>query len=274
MGMARGLDVMAQMYRRAAEGGKREAHSEMALRSGPACGSLWGRYQGGPEMGVGFRILPRAQQVSAEWAERFRALPVANVSDVMARMTAGGPRLRPMHRAGQMAGPALTVKTRPGDNLMIHKALALAAPGDVIVVDAGGELTNALIGELMLAQMVKKRLGGIVINGAIRDSAAIAAQDFPVFAAGVTHRGPYKDGPGEINVPVAIDGMVIAPGDLVLGDDDGLLCVPFEQVEAIHAAAAAKQAAEVKQAAEIEAGTYAAPWVDETLRRLGCKGLD
>jgi RraA family protein len=223
---------------------------------------------------IGFRILPRVRQVGAEWAERFRSLPVANVSDVMARMTAGGPRLRPMHRGGQMAGPALTVKTRPGDNLMIHKALALAAPGDVIVVDAGGDLTNALIGELMLAQMVKKRLGGIVIHGAIRDSAAIAAQDFPVFAAGVTHRGPYKDGPGEINVPVALDGMVIAPGDLVLGDDDGLLCVPFEEVEAIHAAAAAKQAAEVKQAADIEAGTYSAPWVDETLRRLGCEGLD
>lgn len=224
-------------------------------------------------MGLGFRILPRARQVGAEWVERFRTLPVANVSDVMARMTAGGARLRPMHRGGAMAGPALTVKTRPGDNLMIHKALALAAPGDVIVVDAGGDLTNALIGELMLAQMARRRLGGIVIHGAIRDSAAIRAQDFPVFAAGVTHRGPYKDGPGEINVPVAIDGMVVEPGDLVLGDDDGLLCVPFDAVEAIHAAAAAKQAAELRQMAAIEDGSYAAPWVDDTLRRLGCEGL-
>jgi regulator of RNase E activity RraA len=141
-------------------------------------------------MKPGFRILPRRRQVSAEWAEKFRVLPVANVSDMMARMTAGGPRLRPMHRGGAMAGPALTVKTRPGDNLMIHKALSLAAPGDIIVVDAGGDLTNALIGELMLGTMVYRKLGGIVINGAIRDSAAIAQQDFPVFAAGVTHRGP------------------------------------------------------------------------------------
>ncbi|HWL82479.1 MAG TPA: RraA family protein [Roseomonas sp.] len=225
-------------------------------------------------MALGFRILPRTRAVSADWVERFRDLPVANVSDVMSRMTAGGPRLRPMHDGAPLRGPAFTVKTRPGDNLMIHKALSLAAPGDVIVVDGGGDLTNALIGELMLAQMVRRRLGGIVINGAIRDSAAIAAQSFPVFAAGVTHRGPYKDGPGEINVPVAIDGMVIEPGDLVLGDDDGLLCVPFGDVEAIHAAATAKQAAEHKQMANIEAGTHDAAWVDATLRRLGCEGLE
>jgi regulator of RNase E activity RraA len=223
----------------------------------------------------GFRIHRRTQQVDAALIARFRNLPVANVSDVMSRMTAGGARLRPMHAPGTiLAGPALTVRTRPGDNLMIHKAIGLSQPGDVIVVDAGGDLTNALIGELMLAQMVKRRLAGVVINGAIRDSAAIRAQALPVFAAGVTHRGPYKDGPGEINVPVAIDGMVIAPGDLVLGDDDGLLCVPFEEAEAIHAAAAAKHAAEERQMANIAAGTHDASWVDAALRKLGCGGLD
>ncbi len=224
-------------------------------------------------MAVGFRILLQERKVAPDAVERFRSLPVANVSDVMSRMTAGGARLRPMHCGGVLAGPALTVKTRPGDNLMIHKAIALAEPGDVIVVDAGGDLTNALIGELMLAQMVRRGLGGIVVNGAIRDSAAIRGQDFPVFAAGITHRGPYKDGPGEINVPVALDGMVVEPGDLVLGDDDGLLCVPFAEVEAVHAAATAKAAAEAKQMAAIEAGTHDASWVDASLRRLGCEGL-
>jgi regulator of RNase E activity RraA len=224
---------------------------------------------------IGFRIHRRTRQVNAALIARFRDLPVANVSDVMSRMTAGGARLRSMQAPGAiLAGPALTVRTRPGDNLMIHKAIGLSQPGDVIVVDAGGDLTNALIGELMLAQMVQRDLAGIVINGAIRDSAAIRAQDFPVFAAGVTHRGPYKDGPGEINVPVAIDGMVIAPGDLVLGDDDGLLCVPFDEAEAIHAAAAAKHAAEEKQMANIVAGTHDASWVDAALRKLGCEGLD
>jgi regulator of RNase E activity RraA len=224
-------------------------------------------------MAVGFRILPRSRKVSADAVARFRALPVANVSDVMSRMTAGGPRLRPMHSGGGLAGPALTVKTRPGDNLVIHKAIALAKPGDIIVVDGGGDLTNALIGELMLAQMVRRGLGGIVLNGAIRDSAAIRAQGFPVFAAGVTHRGPYKDGPGEINIAVAIDGMVIEPGDLILGDDDGLLSVPFDAVATVHAAAAQKAAAEARQMASIEAGTHDASWVDAALRRLGCDGL-
>lgn len=225
-------------------------------------------------MPAGFRILPCPRRVAPVAVARFRDLPVANVSDVMSRMTAGGPRLRPMHGGGVLAGPAFTVKTRPGDNLMVHKALAIAEPGDVIVVDAGGDLTNAIIGELMLAQMVKRGLGGIIINGAIRDSAAIRAQAFPVFAAGVTHRGPYKDGPGEINVPVAIDGMVIEPGDLVLGDEDGLLCVPYAEVDAIHDAAAKKAAAEARQMANIGAGTHDASWVDATLRRLGCAGLD
>ena len=228
-------------------------------------------------MPVGFRILSRPRAVAPNTAARFRLLPVANVSDSMARMTAGGPRLRPMHdiaAGGAMAGPALTVKTRPGDNLMIHKAIGLAQPGDVLVVDAGGDLTNALIGELMLAQMVRRRLAGVVINGAIRDSGAIARQPFPVFAAGVTHRGPYKDGPGEINVSVALDGMVVEPGDLVLGDEDGLLCVPFDATEAVLAATELKQAAEQKQMAAIEAGTHDPAWVDAALRRLGCEGLD
>ncbi len=224
-------------------------------------------------MPIGLRILPRARAVPADIVARFAALPVANISDCMSRLAAGGPRLRPMHQGGVMAGPALTVKTRPGDNLMVHKAIALAQPGDVIVVDAGGDLTNAIIGELMLAQMVRRGLAGIVINGAIRDSGAIARQGFPVYAAGVTHRGPYKDGPGEINVPVALDGMVISPGDLVIGDEDGLLCVPFEEAAAVLAATEAKQAAEQKQMAAIAAGTHSAAWVDESLRRLGCEGL-
>ena len=222
---------------------------------------------------IGFRILARQRKVDAATAERFRALPVANVSDVMARVTAGGPRLRPMHAGGVMSGPAFTVKTRPGDNLMVHKAIDIADPGDIIVVDAGGDLTNAIIGELMLGQMIYKKLGGIVINGSIRDSAAICGEPFPVYAAGITHRGPYKDGPGEINVPVAIDGMVIAPGDLVIGDEDGLLCIPYDDVEKIYADAKAKHAAEEKQTAEIAEGRSDRSWVDAALKRLGCDDL-
>ena len=219
---------------------------------------------------IGLRILQRRRAVDLALARQFLDVPVANVSDCMARMTAAGPRLRPMHRSARRAGPALTIKTRPGDNLMIHKALQLAVPGDIIVVDGGGDLTNALIGEIMTGDAMRQKLGGIAINGAIRDADWIAERDFPVFAAGVTHRGPYKDGPGEINVPIAIDGMVIEPGDLVIGDGDGLLCVPFDQVETLLAAARAKQEVEARMVADIEAGTLDRAWVDATLTRLNC----
>lgn len=219
---------------------------------------------------IGFQILTRKRAVSSEVVTRYLGLPVANVSDSMSRMFAGGPLLRPMHNGSPMAGPAFTVRTRPGDNLLIHKASALAAPGDIIVVDAGGDLTNALIGEIMLHMATLKGLGGFVINGAIRDAKAIRGSSFPVFAAGITHRGPYKDGPGEINTPVSLGGMVVEAGDLVIGDDDGVLCIPFDQVDAVYDATRAKANAELKMMADISAGTYDDTWVDATLSRLGC----
>ncbi|WP_136683973.1 RraA family protein [Falsirhodobacter xinxiangensis] len=222
-------------------------------------------------MPTGFRILTRDRAVSADLVQRFLKLPVANVSDSMSRMTAAGPRLMKMHASGQMAGPAITVKSRPGDNLMLHKAIDMAIPGDVIVVDAGGDLTNSLMGELMLAYAVKKGVAGFVLNGAIRDADAFVTVNLPTFAAGITHRGPYKDGPGEINVPIAIDGMVIHPGDLVIGDSDGVLAVPFDAAEEIHAKTVAKGEAEAKQMAAIEAGTNDRSWVDAALKNLGCE---
>lgn len=219
---------------------------------------------------IGFEIHPRARAVSAELTEQFRRIPVANISDCMARMTAGGARLRPMHDGTPLAGPALTVRTRPGDNLMVHKALDLAAPGDVIVVDAGGDLTNAIIGEIMTTYAASRGIAGIVINGAIRDCGTIRRNPFPVYAAGITHRGPYKDGPGEINCTIALDGMAIAPGDLILGDEDGLLCVPYEQAARLYEEAAAKHAAETRMLAQIAAGQLDTSWIDARLRAQGC----
>ena len=225
-------------------------------------------------MTIGFRIHPMPARVDPALVDRFRAIPVANISDSMSRMFAGGVRLRPMHAGGVLAGPAFTVKARPGDNLLLHKSLDLAQPGDIIVCDGGGDLTNALIGELMIAHAIQRGLGGVVINGAIRDLASVRAGTFPVYAAGITHRGPYKDGPGEINVPVAIDGMVIAPGDLIIGDDDGLLCIPRLEAATIYQAAKAKNDAEEQQMAAIKAGTSDRSWVDAALARIGCEGLN
>jgi len=220
---------------------------------------------------IGFRILRRARKVEAKIAAQFGEIPVANISDSMYRMSAGGARLRPMHRGGRMAGPAFTVKTRPGDNLLVHKALDLAEPGDVIVVDAGGDLTNAIIGEIMSTYAKARGVAGFVIDGAVRDADELRTGDFPVYAAGVTHRGPYKDGPGEINVPIAIDGMVIEPGDLVLGDGDGILCVPFDATAAVLAAAQEKQKVEAREIGAAAKAALERAWVDARLRQLGCE---
>ncbi len=208
--------------------------------------------------------------MSQQHIDAYKGLPVANISDCMARMTAGGPRLRRMHKRGYLIGPAITVKCRPGDNLMIHKALTMAQRGDVIVVDAGGDLTNSLFGEIMVATALGIGVAGVVLNGAIRDSEEIGEGEFPVYAAGVTHRGPYKDGPGEINLPIAIDGMVIHAGDLIVGDADGLLCVPFDSVEEVLAATRIKMALEKQMLADIAAGKLDTAWIDATLKRIGC----
>jgi regulator of RNase E activity RraA len=222
---------------------------------------------------IGFEIKSRLRRVDDSVVARFRDIPVANVSDVMSRMTAGGSRLRPMHAGGVLAGPALTVKSRPGDNLMAHAALNRAQKGDVLVIDAGGNQTNSIMGELMFTYAEKIGLAGVIIDGAIRDYGWVRRSRFPVFAAGVTHRGPYKDGPGELNVPIAVDGMVIEPGDLMLGDEDGVLCVPFDQAEAVHAAALAKHLAEEKTMSSTLAGNVDRSWVEDRLKALGCAGV-
>jgi RraA family protein len=181
-----------------------------------------------------------------------------------------GAGLEAFHRSGKMVGTAFTVKTRPGDNLMVHKALDMAEPGDVIVVDAGGALENAIVGELMAGWAQKRGLAGFVIDGAIRDSEALSEGDFPVYAAGVTHRGPYKDGPGEINGVVTVAGMVVRPGDLIAGDHDGVVAIAPEDAERVIAAAEAQHRKEQTSLAAISAGTYDRKWVDEALKARGC----
>ncbi|WP_110707245.1 RraA family protein [Salinicola sp. CR57] len=222
-------------------------------------------------MPVGNRILQRKRSVDQRLVKAFAELPVAVVSDSMSRVFAGGSNLRPMHRDGNLAGVALTVRTRPGDNLMLHKAIDMAEPGDVIVCDAGGDTTNALMGELMLAYAVKKGVAGFVLNGALRDLDGFRETNLPTFAAGVTHRGPYKNGPGEINTPINLGGMVIEPGDLIIGDSDGMLAVPYDDAETVLEAAQAKQAAEEKQMAAIHAGENDRSWVDAALKTAGCE---
>src|SRR5699024_3414981 len=217
-----------------------------------------------------FAINPRTFSTSSHLIENFRHLPVANVSDMMAHHYRASAQLKPMHDLrSNMAGPALTVKTAPGDNLLVHKALDLAAAGDIIVVDAEGQTTTAIIGEIMMNYAAKRNLGGLVIYGAIRDANELRQSRFPVYALGISPHGPAKDGPGTINTPITLGDMPIQPGDLILGDADGLVCIPAGQAEYLLQQAQEKQLAEERILADIQSGSYNTNWVDERLECLG-----
>ena len=219
---------------------------------------------------IGFRVLPAPKRASAALVRQFRNVVVAHLSDCMNRLP-GADGLDPMHKGGQMLGVALTVRVAPGDNLMVHKAIDMAGPGDVIVVDAGGDLSQAIIGEIMSTLAARRGVAGMVIDGAVRDSGARAKSRFPVYARGVTHRGPYKNGPGEINVPVSIGGMVVCPGDIVVGDDDGVVAVPVDIAAIVLKAAKAKAKDEDATLSALRKGKKVdRSWVDKALRAKGC----
>lgn len=228
-------------------------------------------------MSLGFRVNRDHTKADASTVRAFADIPTSIISDNMGRMVGAGPGVRPFHRfeggEGRLVGTALTVKTRPGDNLMIHKAADVAQPGDVIVVEAGGDLTNALIGELIISHARSRGVVGFVIDGAVRDLDVLSADTFPVFGAGATHRGPYKDGPGEIGVRISLDGMVIEPGDIIVGDQDGVVSIPQADAETVLAAARKQIEAEAKTLAAIKGEGWDRSWVDKILRDRGCDGI-
>jgi RraA family protein len=216
----------------------------------------------------GFRILPHADTDPALVA-LFSGVPASIVSDNLSRLR-GTWGLAPYHRPGvSLLGPALTVRVRSGDNLMIHKALQLGRPGDVLVVDGDGCVDRALFGDIMKNVARMRGFAGIVIDGAIRDVASCRDDDFPCYARAVCHRGPYKEGPGEINVPVSISGVVVNPGDIVLGDDDGVVFISPREAQAIAEASRRKAAAEAATLESIARRAYDDAWIDETLRAKG-----
>ncbi len=222
-------------------------------------------------MSASMRLLDMPKRPDPRLVAELAKMVTPHLSDSMERLYAGGHQLRPMHREGKLAGPAFTVRTAAGDNLLVHKALDTAQRGDVVVVDAGGWLDNAIIGELMAARAKQRGIAGLVIWGAIRDSAEIGAGSYPVYAAGVTHRGPYKNGPGEINVPVVVGGMPVNPGDIIVGDADGLVAVPQDQAERILASAKSILEKETASMKQIVAGTVDRSWVDKALKEKGYK---
>lgn len=199
---------------------------------------------------------PSPPPADPQLLEGFRTAATAVISDNLERLP-GGVGLAPYHkRSGVMVGTAFTVRTRPGDNLTIHEALELVRPGDVLVVDGGADLSRALIGEIIMQIAIWKRLAGVVIDGAIRDAAGVAELPLPCFARGVTHKGPYKDGPGEINAPVTIGGMVVQPGDIVVGDEDGVVAFPQSIAADLLVAVRAQELREAEMIKSIHEGRY------------------
>ena len=221
-------------------------------------------------MTIGFQVHPSPTRAPKELIAALARHAASNLCDSMGRAHNVSSALRPMHRGGKLCGPALTVRTAPGDNLLIHKAIDLALPGDVIVVDGGGFTEAALIGDIMTSYALTRHVAGFVIDGAVRDMDEISARDLPVYARAVSPRGPTREGPGEIYVAVSIGGTVVQPGDIVVGDADGLVIVPPAQAQAILTAVANHLAKEKSLLESIVRGNVDRRWVDEMLADKGC----
>lgn len=217
---------------------------------------------------VGMRIFPNINRPAAALIASFAGLPVANIADNMNRMSCMDAKLRPLNDI-PLLGPAFTVKSRPGDNLMLHKALDLAQPGDIVVVDAQGDLTNSIMGELMALWAKQRGLGGFIVDGAIRDVGALKKMGMPIYAAGITPAGPYKDGPGEINVPVVCGGVVVHPGDILVGDEDGIVVINPRDAEALLEKSRAKSRKEQQDVEAITNMAWDRTWVDKALQERG-----
>jgi regulator of RNase E activity RraA len=216
----------------------------------------------------GFEIHARVPAFE-EGIRALTGLATSVVSDVLGR-TIGAIGIAPVNKNSiAVCGNAVTVTVRSGDNLMIHKALQMLAPGDVLVVDGGGDLSRALFGEIMMTVAKSRGAVGCVFDAAIRDVDAFQKSGFPCWARGVNLRGPLKDGPGSVNVPVTIGGMLVYPGDVILGDSDGIIALRPSIALAAAKLGKEKELAERKTIDSIHAGNYDDAWVDIALKQKG-----
>ncbi|MEN4892347.1 RraA family protein [Erwinia billingiae] len=218
----------------------------------------------------GCSIVSEFSRPPRELVESFRNIPVANIDDAMNRLAAVNALIRPFNNK-PLLGTAFTVKVSEGDNLMFHKAMDMAQAGDVIVIDARGDVSRAIFGELMISYCVERKIAGVIVDGAVRDAEALAEMDIAIYARGVSPNGPYKNGPGEINMPISFGGQVVRPGDIILGDNDGIIVVRPEEGETILAMTREIEAKEADIMARIkDEKSYIRPWVDEKLKELKC----
>lgn len=217
---------------------------------------------------LGFRVLSAPPRLDDDLVRRFADAASSQLADAMGRFNFMDPGIQP--RSGlPLCGLALTVNCRPADNLMVHKALEVAEPGDIVVVNTCGNVTSAVFGELMCTTAAAKRIGGIVVDGAIRDVEAITHIGMPAFSRSISPGACDKDGPGEVNVPISCGGTVVAPGDVVVGDADGVVVVPRAHAAEVLQLVAELIERERTRMAEIRAGQLFLPDVDELLRKKG-----
>jgi len=216
----------------------------------------------------GFRVLAAPPRLPADLVERFRGLASSNLADAMGRFNFMDSAIQ-SRSSLLLCGLAVTVNARPADNLMVHKALQVATPGDIVVVSTGGNTTSAVFGELMCHTASAAGLGGIVVDGAIRDVEGITRLGFPAFSRTVSPGSCDKDGPGEINVPVCCGGVVVSPGDIVVGDNDGVVVIPAGDAVEVLALVTALMDRESKRIAEIKGGGLFKGEIDDTLRKHG-----
>ena len=228
-------------------------------------------------MPVGKRIYLKRNMPDPEIMEQFKTIPASNTADVMERSCAMNPRIKLVSspKAQMMVGPAYTVKCRAGDNLTLHAALNFCNEGDVLVVSNEEDDTRALMGEVMMAYLyLQKKVAGIILDGPIRDIDEIGKWDFPVYCTGTTPGGPYKEGPGEINVPISCGGISVNPGDIILADPDGIICIPRKDAAWVLEKAKAFQAADEKKLLAARNGTANRAWVEKSLEAKGYEIID
>ncbi|GKX51910.1 RraA family protein [Budvicia aquatica] len=218
---------------------------------------------------TGFQIKRFFERPKKKLIEEFRELPSANIGDGINRQFCINNKIRPLNHH-KLVGPALTVNLRTCDNLLLYKAIDMALPGDIIVVNGQSGDNNALMGELMLRWAERKKVSGFIINGFIRDLDFLEKSSIPIYALGATPAGPFKDGPGEINFPIAIENVVINPGDIVIGDHDGIVVVRQNDIENTlkKARLITEKEKEIKYL--IDNDEWSMSWVDKKLNDNGC----
>lgn len=224
-------------------------------------------------MNIGYCIKNDFPRPAPELLAQFNGIPVPNLGDAMNRTAAISAQITPVNQV-RLTGTAYTVRVPAGDNLLFYYAIDNAKPGDVIVVDGGGFEERALCGEIMATYAAKRGLAGFVINGAIRDKVELSQMDFPVFAKAACPNGPYKNGPGEINVPVNIGGRIICPGDILVGDGNGLVSIHPQDAELVLKKAHAVMEKEAGMMKEIEEqGKMSLGWMYEKITNDQCSIL-